>query len=380
MNVLAAPPKVQDATIAAVAAGFAVLALALDLGESDSTPNVLSYLIVGVVAAALLLRRQHPIAVLAVVVTARVLLTWDTADEVPLVLAAAVALYTVARSGDRRHHLSVAVCAALVMMVAVAALDKDSFLPEFLGEGAQLLLPIAVGDAVRSRADRLRDLIDTEANSRVQAERLRIARDLHDVVAHGLSTIAIQSGVAAHLLDRNPGQAKEALEIINATGKSSLEELRVMVGVLRSTDDVPLRPTPADPNDLADLLEGATHAGIAVTTSIDGKFPTDVADSCVVAVHRIIQEALTNVARHAGAAPTELSIRHNDQTAHVSITNQAGSARRVVVPSTGVGIIGMTERAEALGGTLTTNSLTGGGFEVVATVPYHPRTNGEPTR
>ena len=89
-----------------------------------------------------------------------------------------------------------------------------------------MAVPIAVGDAARSRADRIRDLIDTEANSRVQAERIRIARDLHDVVAHGLSTIAIQSGVAAHLLDRDPDQAKEALEVINATGKRSLEELR----------------------------------------------------------------------------------------------------------------------------------------------------------
>ena len=204
---------------------------------------------------------------------AHLFLAWDTGNEVALLPAVAVALFTVARHADRKIGLTVATVIGLVIAVGTAVFDADRFLPEFLGAAALMAVPIAVGDAARSRSDRIRDLIDTEANSRVQAERIRIARDLHDIVAHGLSTIAIQSGVAAHLLDRDPDQAKEALEVINATGKSSLEELRAMVGVLRSTDDAPLRPTPTDPNDLTDLLDGAANAGIIVTVDTTGAFP-----------------------------------------------------------------------------------------------------------
>jgi len=372
VNSLAAQPRVQDAAIAVSAAVFAVVALALDVREGDPSPDALAYVLAVSAAGVLLFRRRHPTTVLGVIVAARLAITWVTGNETPLVAAVIVALYTVARTGDRRRNLTIAIGAAVVMMIVVAALDEGKFVFELLAEGAQLLLPIAVGDAVRSRADRLRDLIDTEANSRVQAERLRIARDLHDVVAHGLSTIAVQSGVAAHLLDRDPDQAKRALEVINETGKSSLEELRVMVGVLRSSEEASLRPAPTDPNDLGDLLESAANAGVQVTTSIEGEFPNDVADSCVVAVHRIIQEALTNVARHAGNTSTVLSIKHGTDSVRLSVVNAAGSEPRTIVPSTGVGIIGMTERAEALGGTRTTRVPAGGGFEVVANVPYHP--------
>ena len=257
------------------------------------------------------------------------------------------------------------------MSATIAALDDDPFFVEFVGEAALMALPIAVGDAARSRAERLRNLIDAEATARVQAERLRIARDLHDVVAHGLSTIAVQSGVAAHLFERDPSQAKEALEIINTTGKQSLEELRAMVGVLRSTDDVPLQPTPLDPNDLSALLTRAAESGVEVTLSLDGMFPVDVADTTVLAAHRIIQEALTNLARHAGQVPATLQIRHHDDRVEVFVRNEPGKRPTASVPSTGVGIVGMIERAESLGGSLHAGPTGDGGYEVVATLPYY---------
>jgi signal transduction histidine kinase len=317
--------------------------------------------------------------VLSVVFVARLVVTWDTVNDVALIPATMAALYTVARTGDRRTSLMAAIGAAVAMTLSVASLNSEEFVEELASEAAVLLLPITVGDAARSRGDRIRDLVETEAAARVQAERLRIARDLHDVVAHGLSTIAIQSGVAAHLLDRDPDQAKESLEIINATGKHALEELRAMVGVLRSTDDdSPLRPTPADPNDLSDVLAGAAHAGITVTTDLRGHFPPDAGDASVVAMHRIIQEALTNVARHAGAVPVELAIHHGANELWVQIVNQPGVSVVGQIPSTGVGIIGMTERAETLGGSLRAAPTADGGFSVEATIPYHrPRTAKE---
>ncbi|MFW2381908.1 MAG: sensor histidine kinase [Acidimicrobiales bacterium] len=375
MNVLAGRPRVQDAVLAGSAAAFAVAAVAFDLGDADSHSSPLAFVLVAVAGIGLLARRRSPMAVLGVVVVARLIMTWDTGNDVALIPAAMIALYTVTRTGDRRRSLAVAVSAAVVMMVAVAALNSDEFVQELASEAALMFLPIAVGDAARSRADRIRVLIDTEAAARVQAERFRIARDLHDVVAHGLSTIAIQSGVAAHLVERDPRQAKESLEIINATGKHALEELRSMVGVLRSTDEeVPLRPTPSDPDDLSDLLAGAANAGLTVTTELHGGFPPDVGDACIVAMHRIIQEALTNVARHAGQVAVDLVIHHGVESVRVQIVNDPGSSSAPgSIPSTGVGVIGMTERAEALGGTLRAQKTAVGGFEVDARIPYHRR-------
>lgn len=349
-------------------AGFGML---FDWGEGDGDPNAIAAGVAIVAAASVWFRRRNPVVVLMAIATVHLLLTWKTGNEVALVPAALVALFTVARQADRKAGLTIAAGAGLAMAVGTAAFDADSFLPEFLGECAVMAVPIAIGDAARSRADRIRDLIDTEANIRVQAERIRIARDLHDVVAHGLSTIAIQSGVAAHLLDKNPGQAKEALEVINATGKRSLEELRAMVGVLRSTDDAPLRPTPTDPNDLSDLVEAAANASLNVTVETTGAFPPDVGESCVVALHRITQEALTNVARHAGAATTTLRIDHAIEHVEISISNGSGSAPNTALESTGVGITGMRERAESLGGTLKAGPTADGGFRVTAVLPYN---------
>jgi len=373
MNLLAGRPRLVDAALAGAATAFAVVAVVFDIGEGDSGPDAVSFVLVALAGTALLFRRREPVAVLAVVVAARLLMAWDSGNDVALVPAAMIALYTVARTGDRRRALVTSLAAAALMMVVVAAVNSDEFAQELVGEVALMLLPIAVADAARSRADRVHDLIETEATARVQAERLRIARDLHDVVAHGLSTIAIQSGVAAHLIERDPDHAKDALEVINATGKRSLEELRAMVGVLRSTDDAPLRPTPSDPDDLSDVFAGAAHAGLDLTIDVRGGFPSDVADASVVAVHRIIQEALTNVARHAGPVPVVLSLHHGSEQLRLQIANEPGGASVPSTPSTGVGVVGMTERAESLGGSLRAESTDAGGFVVDAVIPYRQR-------
>ncbi len=380
--------SVVDALLAAGVVGSGFLALALDLGEGGGEATPLSYLVVGAAGVLLLRRRRWPLLVLGLVAVARVVVTIEAGNDNALLAGAALALFTVARSGPRRRHLVVAGATAVALAVVTAALGDESFAPELLGELALLLLPVAVADAARSRADRVAARIEAEAEARVQAERLRIARDLHDVVAHGLSTIAVQSGVAAHLLDREPARAREALEIINRTGRDSLQELRAMVGVLRSTDEAPLRPTPSDPDDLGRLLDGAAAAGVPVTASIEGAFPPDVSDRCVVAVHRIIQEALTNVARHAGPVPTELRVRHGSDEVVLTVVNArgGGAAGRLPgggatanVPSSGVGIVGMTERAESVGGTVTAEPSVDGGFAVTATVPYRLRSRTDRT-
>lgn len=356
-----------------VAVFFATIVLAYESIEGREPSSLVVGLMV-VSWAGLAFRRLIPVTVLAVAVAVRLVLIQQVGTGLPMMPIVGVALYTVARYGDRRRGLMAASSAAVVMSAVAAALGDDGYVIEFLEEGAQAFLPIALGDAFRTREDRVADMIDAEAEARVQAERLRIARDLHDVVAHGLSTIAIQSGVAARLLESDTQQAKEALEAINETGRTSLDDLRSMVGALRSTDVALLHPTPADPDDLSAVVAAATSAGVDLRVEQTGTFPESVGDAVVVAVHRIIQEALMNVARHAGAVRADLNLVHHTDGVELRVVNAGSVGPSLEVESTGVGIVGMRERAESVGGSLEAEASDDGGFVVRAVIPYNGRT------
>ena len=339
------------------------------------TPGGLTWL--GVVlpvsgGLALLQRRRFPVWVVSFVLIARVILAFADDCEFAMAPAALLALFSLSRHRPRSSRVLLAQVGAVVVAGTATAVGyyEVSLLGQVVGELALMLAALATGDALRTRTEQLDQRVEAEAQARVQAERLRIARDLHDVVAHGLSTISVQSGVAAHLLDSDTDNARRALEHINATGKRSLEELRAMVGVLRSTDEVQLRPAPAHPDDLTDLVEAAEAAGIHLTTSVEGSFPPDASDACVVALHRIAQEALTNVARHAGPVCVQLRIVHGEHAAECRVTNDPGTARNGETPSTGMGIIGMAERAHSVGGTVQTGPTGDGGFSVLVELPY----------
>jgi len=366
-----APVRAQIIELVALLLG--VVVLAYESIEGDRGPSSLLIAAMVVSWASLAVRRQSPVLVLVIAVVVRLLLIQQVGSGLAMLPIVGVALYTVARYGDRRRGLLVAAGAAAVMSVIAATFGDDGFVIELLEEGAQAFLPIALGDAFRTRDDRMADLIDAEAEARVQAERLRIARDLHDVVAHGLSIIAIQSGVAARLLDTDTDQARNALEAINETGRASLDDLRSMVGALRSTDVVLLDPTPTDPDDLSAVVAHATAAGVDVRLTQTGAFPSPVGDAVVVAVHRIVQEALMNVARHAGAVPADLELRHGADELELRLVNPAGAGPALGVESTGVGIIGMRERAESVGGRLEAEPTAEGGFLVEAVLPYTGR-------
>jgi signal transduction histidine kinase len=359
--------------VATVATGLTIAALSPTFGIDEAEGSALRYLLAIVAGVALVVRRRHPLPVLALVSVLHVAVAWDTAtSDIVLSPALAIALYTLARHGNRQRSLTISLVIGLVAATLTGALGGGT-VAEVLSEMPEVLLPIVVADLLRTREDRVRDLIETEAESRVQAERLRIARDVHDIVAHGLSVITVQSGVAAYTIERDPAGAKVALEEINATGKRALEDLRAVVGVLRSTDEAAeLRPTPTDPDDLGELVEQAGKAGVAVTTDIRGAFPADVSDAAVVALHRIVQESLTNVARHAGSVRALVLVEHDHEAVTATIRNDAPTLPdRRSVPSTGVGVAGMTERAESLGGTLWARPRREGGFEVTARIPYY---------
>ncbi len=205
----------------------------------------------------------------------------------------------------------------------------------------------------------------------VSDERVRIARELHDVVAHSLSVIAVQADAAGAALEREPHRAKEPLRVINETARSSLGEIRDMLQLLRA-DDSEFRPAPGLAA-LNDLLASARDAGLTVDSHVQlgGLVLPSVVD---LAAYRILQEALTNAARHAGAVPVTVTVTAIDDALELSVVNASGHQPRKVA-SAGVGLLGIRERVTLLGGSLDTGEVEGGGFRLVARLPLEGRTS-----
>ena len=236
-----------------------------------------------------------------------------------------------------------------------------------------LALTITMGLA---RAGRLR--VDL-ANARAQAaeevalrqsseERLRIARELHDIIGHSLGTIAVQAGVGRHLMETDPDKGAEALDSIARVSRESLDEVRSVVAALRD-DEPPYHPSPGL-NDLPDLVETVRGTGLAVELTL----PEDVEAvprQTGAAVYRIAREALTNVVRHAHASNASVHVDHHDGRVELAIRDDGTGARNGREPElgSGHGITGMRERAEALGGSLSAAPASDGGFLVTASLP-----------
>jgi signal transduction histidine kinase len=204
---------------------------------------------------------------------------------------------------------------------------------------------------------------------RTHAERLRIARELHDVVAYGFAAISLQAGTAAHLMDQRPDQVAEALEAIRTVSCQALDELRGILGMLRDVDSA--RPTRAGLQELDELARLTTKAGVATTVRISGavrKLPSEI-DS---AVYRIVQESLANVLRHAEASATSVSISFEPGCLTVSVEDDGSggdNASRNESTGSGYGLPGMRERVLALGGGLDAAPRADAGFQVSAWLP-----------
>jgi len=243
----------------------------------------------------------------------------------------------------------------------------------------------AAGDAVRSRrafvhairerAQRAERTREEEARRRVAEERLRIARDLHDVVAHHIALVNVQAGGAAHVMDKRPDQAKEALAHVREASRSALNELRATVGLLRQSGD-PEAPTEPAPGlaRLDDLVDTFRNAGLPVEiarTDHDTTLPAAVD----LAAYRVIQEALTNVQKHAGAeAKAEVSVVRVGPNVEVTVLdNGPGQDQGPDDDGGGHGLLGMRERVTAIGGSCTAAPRYGGGFRVHAILPVKNR-------
>jgi signal transduction histidine kinase len=208
---------------------------------------------------------------------------------------------------------------------------------------------------------------EDEAARRVRAERLRIARELHDVVAYGFATISLQAGVAAHVADERPEQARAALEAIRTASSDVLREMRAILGQLRQDENA---PEPARGiGTLAALAETTTRAGVPTSLAVSGR-PCPVPVAVDQAVYRIVQEALANVLRHARGAAASVSVVYRTRSLAVTIENDGtGQPAEFAGQGSGYGLVGMRERALALGGGLTAALRPEGGYSVHASFP-----------
>lgn len=368
------------------------------------TPDALSLGLMVLGSVALVFRRRAPMKVLAATVAVS-LVELVTADpRAPVAMSAVVALYTVASATDRPTTWRVGlVTMGLLTAVSMLAGPLPWYAQENLGVFAWTGMAAAAGDAVRSRrafvhaikerAERAERTREEEARRRVAEERLRIARDLHDVVAHHIALVNVQAGVAAHVMDKRPDQAKEALAHVREASRSALSELRATVGLLRQSGDpeAPTEPAPglARLDELADTFRNA-GLPVEVARSDHGTALPAAAD---LAAYRVIQEALTNVQKHAGpAAKAEVSVVRVGPMVEVTVLDNGpaqttgpgrddGPAQDAVPrEGGGHGLLGMRERVTAIGGSCTAGPRYGGGFRVHAILPVknHAPALGDP--
>lgn len=361
---------------AVIAVGVAV--------RADASTRPLAVALAPPAAGVLVLRRRAPAVTLAVsggLVLA--LFAVDHAAGSIAVIAPAAALYTLALTRGRVHLIGAVVAAAAAVVVAdifLAGHHRHALTLQTAAHVALIAVPVLAAEALRNRRSYVRVLLERlelaertredEAQRRAEQERLRIARDLHDVVAHTLTTINVQAGVAAHLLDRDPSKGRDALATIEAASHEALDELRAILGVLRAPADAdaPLEPAP----DLAavdTLITQVRNAGLDLNFEVDGEQPPRVPDAVQLAAFRILQESLTNVRRHAPGATARVNLAYRGDRLSMAIENDAIEIRNGGAGTSGVGILGMRERATALGGTLQAN-LSGERFRVVAELPY----------
>jgi signal transduction histidine kinase len=353
-----------------------------------------AYLLLCVGPLALLAKRAHPRAVLAVVFAATAAYALIGYPAGPAFLSLIVAFWFVVSRGDRVVALGCIATGWVVFLWLPWAIGTGGrpSAAQAAGLAAWLLVLLFAGEAVRARRERVaavRRGREQEGLRRAEEERLRIARELHDVLAHNISLINVQSGVALHLLDERPEQARTALAVINDASAEALREIRSVLGVLRGVDErAPRRPA-ASLERLPDLISQSAAAGLDVDVRIDGE-PRPLPSDVDLAAYRIVQESLTNVSRHARTGQARVRVRYEDRelalevdddggrssgadTRDVGGSNDAhrddGGPAAPPTAGTGNGIVGMRERAASLGGELRAGPRAGGGFRVSARLP-----------
>ncbi len=418
-----ANPLVLDSIFAALVLVAGLVSLTADPTPDHPTPtDALAVVLVVVGFGAIALRRRLPVAVLGVVTLATIVYVVRDYPDNGLPVMALVALYTVASLRPRPMWVAAVSVYLGLLLISVITHPEELSLGDFVGNVAIFGIAAVFGDSVRlrraytatleARAADLERNQQTEAQRAVAEERLRIARELHDVVAHAMSVVAVQSGVGAHVIDTDPAEAKRILENVKVTSREALDEMRRLLGVLRQQEgdddpaadgaarssavgsaastDLPTGPRPAlapvpGLDGVESLAQGVREAGVPVTVTITGT-RADVPPGVDLCAFRIVQEALTNVLKHAGPARAEVDVDYRPGSVTVVVTDDGRGASADRSPAiggaggAGHGLLGMRERVAVFGGELTTGHRVGGGFRVAATLPFERASAGSAGR
>jgi signal transduction histidine kinase len=346
-------------------------------GHVAPHPPLAAYLLVVVACLALAWRRRWPVAVL--VVSTAAVTAWTLLGYVngAALLAPTVALYAVATRVSVRRAIALGVATLAVLMTATAA--RNPF--DHISGGGFYLIPALVaaalfgGIALASRRGYVASIqarAEDAAQRRIDEERLRIARELHDVVAHTMATINVQAGAAIHVADDRPGAAVDALRAIRGASKEGLRELRAILNVLRQADEADSTVPAPGLAQVDELITSARSAGLATTLAVTGN-RRPLLPEVDLAAYRIVQESLTNVIRHAGPAAATVSIGYTGTELKIEVADTGrgvtGTGNADTGNAGGHGLAGMRERAASVGGSVEAGPGRGGGFLVAARLP-----------
>ncbi|WP_432879735.1 sensor histidine kinase [Kribbella sp. CA-245084] len=353
--------------IVAAAAALASL-LSTDPASIDprlESPDVLAAVATVVAAGGLAWRRSRPVASYAVMVIGGMVVSLSGHYIGLLSVLMLFSLYSLAAHGRRRDGL-VGLAVGVACFAGLALLDvPDLGTSDLLLAVALLVAAWAVGDAIRSRRRQQQD----QLLAAVTEERLRIARELHDVVAHSMSLIAVQAGVGAHLIRTDADAAEHSLEVIAETSRQALEQTRSMLGMLRAENEDGVRPPTRGLDDVSALVEDIRAAGLDVTLERSGTAPgLDTAIS--LTAYRIVQESLTNVIKHSAARIATVTVAVSGTTVELEVTDPG--PRRPGSSTAGHGLLGLDERVRLVGGRASYGAH-GEGFRVQATLPVGVR-------
>ncbi len=382
-----AQPLAADTVFAIAVGALSVLGYAAaEVSGSETQQDLVGLLLIAAQTTGLAFRRTAPLRSFVAVITATVLF-WIADYPTNFDIFSLLAVYAaIAHGGEDRRRVWTTVGSLVLLLTSIAiagVLSPGEDLPvaAVFGIAAIHLTSGVAGEIVFERRQRLaaleqravraeseRELLARQA---VLDERARIARDLHDIVAHGMSVMVVQAGAARRVVATQPDRAAQALEHIQETGRQALSEMRRMLGVLRNDDDAAaLAPQPTI-GDLDDVVQNCVEAGIPAEIIIEGSSPQTAA-GIEMTGYRIVQEALTNVIKHAGvSAHAAIRVTYLPDRLRVEVTDDGdGATSRQLSETTGHGLIGMRERVELYGGSFHAGPRPGGGFRVAATIPF----------
>ena len=385
-----------DAGIAALAFGFGCIQLMLAawnivmpdealrrfLGIESVMPHASVFIALALTTLPVALRRRFPWPVFVFVLVAFLALQNAFRGFSLSIVGPMIALFTIADECERSEALAAAgiTVVGLLLVVDQRSAASMAFLTRF--QNIALVLAAAFAGyayrthrenvlATEQRAIEAERTREEEAARRVEQERVRIAREVHDITAHSLSAVSIQAAAAERLVDRDPAAAREAIATVRATAKDALEDIRSMIGVLRQGDDPAETAPTAGTDRLPDVAAFLERAGVETALEQASYNRSIVPAHVDVALFGIAREAATNIVRHAGAAHASLALSTGDGWARLVVEDDGRGRAHVpeAAASGGHGIVGMAERARLLGGTFSAGNRPEGGFRVAVAIP-----------